>query len=238
MPLMAALVRYLPHLVAMLCGYLAVTAIRDQSWEELYASLGLALAAHAVDIWLTAVQSRSRSSYTPTEPIAAVVSQQALWFTLEVVVPVFALIHAGFLVGLAGVVMAVLIASIAVYRIAFCPTPPGAPSTIGLPALWSIVAFGLHAFDATPIAAVLVIGLVLILNLVPWQWPHVLFVERWSLQIKAAGCVAVCVTALTLVRGLPAEQPARTILTALAGVFIAWAINANQPPPRASRPRR
>ena len=139
-----------------LSALFALLAVFDQSWELAYLWLG---------IWLLAIAWESLLlPHTP--PIDAVqgglpdrsASMTVVTFLHTVFVPVVAMLHAGFLDGVAGVIVAILIVLSEQYRLAYTDWGAHRHSFTGLPASWGVLAFYFHAFDATPVAAILTIG--------------------------------------------------------------------------------
>jgi phosphatidylcholine synthase len=207
------------HAASILVAYAAMLAVFDQAWETLFGWLGLALVLQGIDDVLhfsVRVDDTADAPQSPADP------GYLVWFLTTVFVPVIALLHAGFLDNIAGSLVAGLILLSAFYRFAVQPTDRTVGSFTGLPAAWAVVAFLLHAFDATPVAAVLMIGLVLVLNLVPTPWPHPLLAERWQTQTRAVAALWLFAAAVTLWRGFPAEQWAKAIFIGCAVYAVVW----------------
>jgi phosphatidylcholine synthase len=199
-------------------GYLGLLAILDQAWELLYLYLGLALVLQSVAAWVELGRHHSETAFSTYAAHAA-------RFATSVVVPTVALIHAGFLEEVTGWAMALLVVAAALYRLAFhLPSRDLAPTMIGLPAVWSIVAFLLHAFDATPMASVVAIGCVLVLTLVPIHWPHPFYVDRWKAASRAVTAIWIIAALVTLVRGLPADGAAKAIFLFCPAYAVVWVL--------------
>lgn len=209
------------HAASILVAYAAMLAVFDQAWEALYAWLGLALVLQGVDD--VRIVSASGDELVEDAPLAAGPGY-LVWFLTTVFVPVIALLHAGFLDNVAGTLVAGLILVAAFYRFVFQATERLSGSFTGLPAAWAVVAFLLHAFDATPVAAVLAIGLVLVLNLIPIDWPHPVLASRWQNQTRAVTALWLVAAAMTLWQGFPAENWAKTVFIGCAVYGVVWAI--------------
>jgi phosphatidylserine synthase len=213
--------RYVSPVAGFILAYLGVVSIYDQAWEALYGYLGLALLIQILDAYLSADEIDPAHARA-TGPGA--LATEAAQLATSVFVPTMALLHAGFLEDASGGVLAVLIVASALYRLAFHPAHESTePAVVCLPALWSVVAFLLHAFDATPLAAVFVIGCVLILTLVPIRWPHPLYAERWPVATRLVLAAGVMAAAVTLTHGLPADTAAKTVFIGCLVYTMAWA---------------
>ena len=201
MPLSIA--RHIVVAMGALSALLALLAVFDQAWEVVYAWLGVGLAMECAEGSISATEPELAPPSVP--PIALVA------FLNSVFVPVVVLVHAGFLAGEFGVAMAILAVWSAQYRLTFHDWAGMPANFLGFPAAWSTVAFYLHAFDATPPAAVLSVGLAIIAALVPVRWPHPLRSERWPDLTRAVLLIWFATSALTLWHGFPALPPAKAV---------------------------
>jgi len=216
-----------PVLVALEAAFalLAMLAVFDQSWELTYGWLGCGLLA---DLALTHLAT-SRSATDAAEPRLfdgenEFRARGALLFLNTVFVPALALVQAGFLDGLLGVGVAGLIVLSGTYRLAFQDWAAGVSEYEGFPAAWGAVGFTLHAFDATQIAAALVIGMVLVLTLVPLAWPHPIDSPRWTGVTRAMTFVAAISAATVLLHGFPAGVQAKTTIIAVSLYAVGMAL--------------
>jgi phosphatidylcholine synthase len=210
----------LGHLVAAVGAFSALSAliaIFDQSWELVYAWLGVGLLCEGADnlLWSTADTDSSEGAIS--RPILVVT------FLNSVFVPVIAMYHAGFLDGWFGIFVAVVIIWAAQFRLAYHPWTGPTATFVGFPAAWSIVGFNLHAFDATPMAAVLIIGVTIIIGLVPLHWPHPLHANRWPHLTRALVAVWFGTAAATLLHGFPATPTSKAIFLAAVAYTVALA---------------
>lgn len=212
--------------VGVMSAMMALLAVFDQSWEYVYGWLGLALITQAVSAGGSAAWPFADDGDLPEADEILLLSRPAaiVAFLTGVFVPVIAMLHAGFLDGIAGVAFGSVILLAALYRLVFV-AQPAEPATriVGLPAAWGIIGFYLHAFDATPLASVLGIGLAIVLGLVPMNWPHPLHSERWPVMTRAIVVVWFGTAAATLWYGFPASPLSKSILlaTALYGLILA-----------------
>lgn len=210
------------HLLAsigVISAMMALLAVFDQGWEYVYGWLGLALLTQAVSAGDFAFLPLADHDDFPDSDQAILHARPAaiVAFLTGVFVPVIAMLHAGFLDGVAGAAFGGVILLAALYRLVFVAQPQEPASRIvGLPAAWSIVGFYLHAFDATPLASVLGIGLGIVLGLIPLNWPHPLFSERWPAMTRTIVVIWLITAACTLWYGFPASPLAKSILLVIA----------------------
>jgi hypothetical protein len=193
------------------CAILSLLAIFDQFWESAYAWLGVGGLARF------ALEDRANDS---SSAIRSHPSSAAADFALQVIVPVGAMSYAGFLEGPVGVVIAVLIVVVSMFRISFASNSFGAPISQGLPLIWPYVGFLLSAFDATPVAAALAIGVVAGLNLLPLPWPHPLWSTRWQLANRFVLAAALLGAGAALWIGFRATPPALKSFFVLIGLYV------------------
>lgn len=216
-----AILRPLLLAAGSLCALLAMLAVFDQSWEIAYAWLGCGLLSDIVVPHLAADpetdDAADAPAFTPADERRV---RSATTFLLSVFVPTLVLLQAGFLDGLLGIIIAVLIVLSGTYRLAYFDWAESVPEYEGFPASWAAVGFTLHAFDATPTAAALFIGIVLILSLAPIHWPHPVYATRWTILTRAVTLVWAVTAASVLWHGFPAPTAAKTVLI-LTAVYAA-----------------
>lgn len=226
-----------------LCAMLGLLAVFDQAWEQVYGWLG-------VTLMIQAAAGRDATLRSPPEPLelhgegetkpAVSVSPIANFLTMAFV-PVIAMLHAGFLDGLTGVAVAALIMLVALYRLAFIVQPPEYEARfVGLPATWGVIGFYLHALDATPLAAVLAIGLGIVLGLAPLNWPNPLHSERWPLLTVGMVVMWFATAAYALFHGFQAMPSiTKAILLGIAayGLLLTALMARVTVPPATSGPK-
>lgn len=214
-----AILRSLLVAAGALCALLAMLAVFDQSWEIAYAWLGCGLLA---DLVLPHLAPEPEPDDTAEPPAFDANNERrarsGITFLLSVFVPTLVMVQAGFLDGLFGVIVAALIVLSGAYRLAFHDWALEVPEYEGFPAAWAAISFTLHAFDATPMAAALVIGVALILSLGPMRWPHPVYSTRWTLLTRAVTLIWAVSAANVLWHGFPATGAAKTVLI-VAGVY-------------------
>ena len=203
-----------------LSALLAVLAIFDQMWELVYGWLGLALLTEAALLYGRAPPNDELSMASTNEHRVL----GAIALLTSVFVPLVALLHAGFLDGIPGAILAGLVMLSAVHRLGSRDWAAPVTQFEGFPAAWGVAGFMLHAFDATPFAATLAIGTMVALSTLPVSWPHPLqsrilpAITRW---VAAAWSAAA---ASTLWHGFPAAGSAKAVM--LAAVFFGAALSA------------
>jgi hypothetical protein len=191
-----------------LSALLAMASVLEQAWERVYISLGFGLLlVSAYRVFLIRFSN---------DPDIEVLNRPLVVITFinAVFVPVMAMYHAGFFDGWLGLFVAAVILWSAYYRLAFHHRPDEARTFVGLPSAWAVVGFYLSAFDATPVAAMTIAGLVVVLCLVPIQWPHPFYAKRFPLLTRAVLLLWIGVAAVTLLTGFPAAPRAKTLLLA------------------------
>lgn len=193
-----------------LCAILGFLAVLDQAWEFVYAWLGLGGLAQ-IFVGLRMADEVVPASGTRS-PISSDIAHQ-------VIVPVAAMSYAGFLEGVVGVVIAALVVLVSIYRVHFVPQASNSSAFQGLPLIWPSVGFLLSAFDATPLAAALVIGFVALLNLLPLPWPHPIRSTRWPMATRVVFVVAVLAGMVELWIGFRATPPILKSVFALIALY-------------------
>lgn len=224
----------------------AMLAVFDQSWEFVYAWFGAALLSEAARSAFFGPSDKDDDEGVDTAHLNGGLDIVAV-FCSTVFVPVIAMLHAGFLDGYIGIVVAVLMILTALYRLAYHNTaseeaqdnsgPPGPNASFsGMPACWGVIGFYLHAFDATPPVGILIVGIVIVLSLIPRQFPHILRSQLWrdATRVVVAGWLATA--AYTLVQGFPAAPPVKSILLAMAVYAVVLTVLTPQPPNADTQP--
>lgn len=206
-----------------LCALFSGLAIFDQAWEYVYGWLGVALLLQAIDPQRVLPHEPAQLSLASPFASDSRVAPAAAFLTTAFV-PIIAMLHAGFLDGPGGIAVASVALLTALYRLAYQEASgPTVHQFVGLPAMWSVVGFYLHAFDATPLVAALAIGLGILLGLARFRWPHPIWSDRWTSATRGMTAVWVITAALTLWSGLPASATAKGIflVAALYGISLA-----------------
>lgn len=195
--------------ISVIGSLFALLAVLDYAWERVYVWLGVALVAHALEVLLDS--GGDEAGIADLELVSS-----AAMFLACVFVPAVAMLQAGFLDGVAGVGLAVLVVLSAVYRWAYVVIPDDGV-VAGLPASWGILAFLLHAFDASPVNAALAIGVALIVSLLPFYSLHPLYARHRPRWMAVAVAASVAAALWTVLLGFPAPHIAQ-------GVFISTVV--------------
>lgn len=179
----AALVHLFTALGAV-CALLAVLAIARQDWEGLFLWLGVAFFIDGIDgtfaRWVRVSEQLPRFS---GERLDLVVD-----YVTYVFVPALALLAAGYLTGLSGVLLAALILLSSLFHFADLESKADDLSFVGFPAIWNIVAFYVFVFALPAEVCAAIVLACTGLTFVPLKWVHPLRVER--LKIVTIGATA------------------------------------------------
>jgi len=199
------------------CGLLAALAAFDGAWERMFAWLGLALFIDGIDgsfARLTKVEERlPRFS---GERLDLVVD-----YVTYVFVPALALVHAGFLPGPLGLILAAAILLSSLFHFSDLASKGDDYSFIGFPAVWNLVAFYLFALSMPQWATYVVVSASIVLTFVPMRWVHPLRVVRLRLiTLAVTACWAVAAVA-TVWAGFPAHGVNKIVLVGAAAYLIA-----------------
>jgi phosphatidylcholine synthase len=198
------------------CGLLAALAAFDGAWERMFAWLGLALFIDGIDgsfARLTKVEERlPRFS---GERLDLVVD-----YVTYVFVPALALVRAGFLEGVAGLVLAAAILLSSLFHFSDLASKGDDYSFIGFPAVWNLVAFYLFALHAPQWTTYAIVGACIALTFVPMRWVHPLRVVRLRL-VTLTVTLAWAIAAVAAVRhGFPASPWTQAVLLGAAAYLI------------------
>jgi phosphatidylcholine synthase len=199
------------------CGLFAALAAFDGAWERMFAWLGLALFIDGIDgsfARLTKVEERlPRFS---GERLDLVID-----YVTYVFVPALALVRAGFLEGVLGLVLAAGILLSSLFHFSDLASKGDDYSFIGFPAVWNLVAFYPFALALPQWATYLVVTVCIVLTFVPMRWVHPLRVVRLrvlTLVVTLAWAVAAIATVW---QGFPARGLDLIVLVGAAAYLIA-----------------
>ena len=208
------------------CGLLAALAVFDSAWERVFAWLGLALFIDGIDgsfARLTKVEERlPRFS---GERLDLVVD-----YVTYVFVPALALVHAGFLDGPLGLVLAAAILLSSLFHFSDLASKGDDYSFIGFPAVWNLVAFYLFAFGLPQWASFVVVGACVVLTFVPMRWVHPLRVVRLRLLTLAVTLGWSVAAIATVWGGFPARGLSLVMLAGAAAYLIALTLGRSLRP--------
>jgi phosphatidylcholine synthase len=199
------------------CGLLAALAAFDGAWERMFAWLGLALFIDGIDgsfARLTKVEERlPRFS---GERLDLVVD-----YVTYVFVPALALVHAGFLPGPLGLILAAAILLSSLFHFSDLASKGDDYSFIGFPAVWNLVAFYLFALSVPQWETYAVVSACIILTFVPMRWVHPLRVVRLRLITLAVTICWAAAAVATVWAGFPARGVNKIVLVGAAAYLIA-----------------
>jgi phosphatidylcholine synthase len=203
------------------CGLLAALAAFDGAWERMFAWLGLALFIDGIDgsfARLTKVEERlPRFS---GERLDLVVD-----YVTYVFVPALALVHAGFLQGPLGLVLAASILLSSLYHFADLASKGDDYSFIGFPAVWNLVAFYLFALSLPQWATYAIVTACIVLTFVPMRWVHPLRVVRLRFLTLAVTLGWAVAAVATVWQGFPASGVSWIMLVGAAAYLMALALH-------------
>jgi len=203
------------------CGLLAALAAFDGAWERMFGWLGLALFIDGIDgsfARLTKVDERlPRFS---GERIDLVVD-----YVTYVFVPALALVRAGFLEGVVGLVLTAAILLSSLFHFSDLASKGEDYSFVGFPAVWNIVAFYLFALSVPQWATYVIVSVCVALTFVPMRWVHPFRVVRLRL-LTLTVTLLWAIAAIAAVRhGFPASLWSQIVLIAAAAYLIGLAVN-------------
>lgn len=198
------------------CGLLAALAAFDGAWERMFAWLGLALFIDGIDgsfARLTRVDERlPRFS---GERLDLVVD-----YVTYVFVPALALVRAGYLEGVVGLVLAAAILLSSLFHFSDLASKGDDYSFIGFPAVWNLVAFYLFVLDASQWVTYAVVSACIVLTFVPMRWVHPLRVVRLR-ALTLAVTLAWAIAAIAAVwQGFPPSLWVQAVLLGAAVYLI------------------
>lgn len=199
------------------CAMLAALAVMDGAYERMFVWLGVAFIVDAIDgTFARMVRVEERLPRFSGERLDLVID-----YVTYVFIPALALMHAGYLPGLWGGILAALILLSSLFHFSDTESKAEDNSFIGFPAVWNLIAFYVFAFDASPgAAAAIVLGCVA-LTFVPWRWVHPMRVR--ALRGLTLGLSALWAAAAIWIvaGGFPAPLVPRLILLAVAAYALA-----------------
>lgn len=202
------------------CGLFAALSAFEGAWERMFAWLGLALLIDGIDgsfARLTRVEERlPRFS---GERLDLVVD-----YITYVFVPALALVRAGHLDGVPGLVLAAAILLSSLFHFSDMASKGEDYSFIGFPAVWNIVAFYVFALDVPQWATYAIVTLCVALTFVPMRWVHPLRVVRLRVPTLAVTLAWTVAAVAAVVHGFPASLWSQLVLLGAAGYLIGLAV--------------
>lgn len=204
------------------CALLALLAVFDRAWELCFVWLGVALLIDGLDgTFARLVDIERRLPRFSGERL-----DQVIDYVTYVLIPVLALLQAGYLSGGGGLVLASAILLSSLFHFADIGNKSEDHCFVGFPAIWNIVAFYVFALSLPPWAVTLAILICVALTFVPMRWVHPLrVVALWRLTGVLTFLWAVA-AAWTVWRGFPAHPVGQAVLIAIGaygvGLSLVW----------------
>jgi phosphatidylcholine synthase len=208
--------------LGIICALFATLAVLEKDWQRVFAWLGLALLIDGIDGTFARIgKVEERLPRFSGERL-----DQVIDYITYVFVPVLALLNAGLLPGLAGLILAMAILLSSLFHFSDLGNKSEDHCFVGFPAIWNIVAFYLFALALPFWAAALMIVACVLLTFVPMRWVHPMRVmAHW--QITAMACVLWGAAAVWAIwSGFPAHAAAQTVLVCVGlygvGLSLIW----------------
>ncbi len=194
------------------CALAATLALYRGAYVTMFVWLAVAFVIDGVDGALArAVDVKGRLPRFSGEQLDLVID-----YITYVFIPALALLHAGYLSGWHGTVIAGLILMSSLFHFSDTASKTEDHCFVGFPAIWNIVAFYIFAFAPPAWLASLVAVVLCGLTFVPMRWLHPLRVRRMR-TLNIALLAAWMLTATwVLWRGFPAGVWACLILASIA----------------------
>ncbi len=208
--------------LGIVCALLAMLAVLAQTWEAVFFWLGLALIIDGVDGYFARlVDVMRRLPRFSGERL-----DQVIDYVTYVFIPALALLQAGLLPGLSGILLACLILLSSLFHFSDMGNKSDDHCFVGFPAIWNIVAFYVFAFAMPAWVTLALVSICVVLTFVPMRWVHPLRVaalRRATVVMTALWGVAA---AVTIWRGFPAHPAAQAVLAGVGlygiGLSLVW----------------
>jgi phosphatidylcholine synthase len=208
--------------LGIVCALFAVHAILDRAFETAFIWLGVALIIDGIDgAFARALDVKRRVPRFSGEKLDQVVD-----YVTYVFVPVLALQLGGYLVGLWGGLLAVLILLSSLYHFGDEGNKSDDHCFVGFPAIWNIVAFYIFAFAFPGWAVSLLVLTCVALTFVRMRWLHPFRVQALRPVNLAMSGLWALATIWTVAVGFPASAGAMAVLGLVAvygiGLSVLW----------------
>jgi phosphatidylcholine synthase len=207
----AALVHIFTAL-GVVCALMATRAVLAGAWEEAFAWLGLALLIDGID----GTFARLADVTVKLPRFSGERLDLVIDYLTYVFVPVLALLQAGYLQGVAGMVLGSLILMSSLFHFADTESKADDYSFVGFPAVWNIVAFYVFALQMPVWAVAILVSTCVVLTFVPMRWAHPLRTPALGLVTLAVVVLWCVAAAVTVWSGFPAGTPMQAVLLATA----------------------
>jgi len=202
------------------CALFAMLAIFERAYELAFAWLFVALVIDTVDGTLArAVDIQVHVPRFSGERLDLVID-----YVTYVFVPVIALMHGGFLSGMAGGVTASLILLSSLYHFADTESKADDNCFVGFPAVWNIVAFCIFAWGVPGWGAVAISLALVVLAFLPMHWVHPMRVARYFWANGAMAAAGLLAGVWVLATGFPGAFAPSLVLAAASLYFVVMAL--------------
>ncbi|MDX2198198.1 MAG: phosphatidylcholine/phosphatidylserine synthase [Phycisphaerae bacterium] len=202
------------------CALLAALAILDGAYERMFVWLGVAFVVDAIDgTFARMVRVAERLPRFSGERLDLVID-----YVTYVFIPALALLHAGYLPGIGGGVLAALMLLSALFHFSDTESKAADNSFIGFPAVWNLIAFYVFAFDLSPLGAAAVVVACVVLTFIPWRWVHPLRVASLRGVTLALSALWAAAAIWIVAGGFPAPLGPKLILLAVAAYTLALVV--------------
>jgi phosphatidylcholine synthase len=198
------------------CGLLALLAVLESRFEVAFAWLFVALVVDGVDGTI----ARAVSVKTVLPRFSGERLDLVIDFVTYVLVPVVALLKAGFLAGPLGLGIAAFILLSSLFHFADQESKAGDHCFVGFPAVWNLVAFCIFAWGLPAWSAMALCVVLCVLAFVPMHWVHPMRVRRHLVANALVSVAGLGAALWTLATGFPADGIAGSVLAASAGYFV------------------
>ncbi|MEQ1577224.1 MAG: phosphatidylcholine synthase, partial [Hyphomicrobium sp.] len=140
-------------------------------------------------------------------------------YVTYVFIPALALMHAGYLGGAFGGVLAAAILLSSLFHFSDNGSKDEEKSFVGFPAIWNVVAFYIFVFAPDWQISAAIIGVCTALTFVPWRWVHPLRVVRMRPVTLAVTLIWSVAAALAVWQGLTGASVAVKIALLGAAIY-------------------
>jgi phosphatidylcholine synthase len=188
--------------LGIVCALMAILAIWSSSYEVAFAWLGIAFVIDGLD----GTFARAADVTTHLPRFSGERLDMVIDYITYVLIPVLALLQAGFLQGNLGLVLGAAILMSSLYHFADHGNKSDDNCFVGFPAIWNIVAFYFFAFATPTWLVAAVVTLCVVLTFVPMRWVHPMRVKRFRMVTALACVVWAGAAALVVWYGFPAGQ--------------------------------
>lgn len=163
----AALVHLFTAL-GIVCGLMATLAVIAGAWETMFLWLGAAVIIDGIDgTFARLAKVHERLPRFSGDRLDLVID-----YVTYVFVPALALLHAGFLQGWWGLLLAGLILVSSLFHFSDTDSKAEDYSFVGFPAVWNLIAFYVFALGLSQTTTAILVLACVALTFVPLKWAH------------------------------------------------------------------